>query len=160
LYEAGYNSIFRVVVGDNTLALTAADHGGRIITVLDPTMIFTVPEIVVTEPRDKTDPGQVCNLGLTFRFLQTVDAAAGTAINLSGSDKFIGSIMGIDTDTSDATLAWAAAAGDNFVSIDYNGGTLGGLIGTYTEITAVASAQWLVSGQNLQSGVVATPFVA
>ena len=67
---SGFNSVVNVASGDNTLTLTAAAHGGRLITVEDTTMIFTVPEIVTTEPSDRNAPNQLSNLGLTFRFLR------------------------------------------------------------------------------------------
>lgn len=153
----GYSNVYNVANGTNTLTLTAADHGGKLITVDDATMIFTVPAVVATEPDDPTDPNQLCNLGLTFRFLFTTIASA-VEINLSGSDEFLGAIYQIDTDTSDGLAVYPAEAADNFVSIDLNGTTKGGRVGSYVEITAAASGIWLVSGTVLASGVVATPF--
>jgi hypothetical protein len=153
----GFNNIVNVASGDNTLALTAADHGGRLITVEDTTMIFTVPEIVATEPSDKTAPSQLCNLGLTFRFLWLATGAAGTEINLSGSDEFIGPItVALESALQTQFLAEAA---DNFVSINMNATTTGGIIGSYVEITAVASARWIASKSLLMgSGSAVTPF--
>jgi len=153
----GWNNVVNVASGDNTLALTAADHGGRLITVEDTTMIFTVPAIVSTEPEDKTNPGQLCNLGLTFRFLWLVTGAAGTEINLSGSDEFIGPIT-VALESALQTQ-FLAEASDNFVSINMNATTTGGIIGSYCEITAVASNRWIAAKSILMgSGIGATPF--
>jgi len=154
---SGFNSVVNVASGDNTLTLTAAAHGGRLITVEDTTMIFTVPEIVATEPVDKTDPDQTCNLGLTFRFLWLATGAAGTEINLSGSDEFIGPIT-IALESALQTQ-FLAEAGDDFASINMNATTTGGIIGSYVEITAVASARWTAAKSLLMgSGTAATPF--
>jgi hypothetical protein len=154
---SGYNNIVNFSGSGVTTALTVSDHGGRILTVNDATGKFTVPEIVATEPSDKTDPGQLCNLGTKFRFFIGT-ASTGVEINLSGSDEFLGVLYQIDTDSSDAVAAYPAEAADNFVSIDFNGTTKGGRVGSYVEIEAVASAVWLVSGTVLASGSVATPF--
>ena len=154
---SGFNSVVNVASGDNTLTLTAAAHGGRLITVEDTTMEFTVPEIVATEPTDKTDPTQLCNLGLTFKFLWLATAANGTEINLSGSDLFIGPIT-IALESALQTQ-FLAEAGDGFQSIDMAGTVTGGIIGTYVEITAVDSARWITAKSILMgSGTGETPF--
>jgi hypothetical protein len=154
----GFNSVVNVASGDNALTLTAADHGGRLITVEDTTMIFTVPEIVATEPTDKTDPGQLCNLGLTFRFLWLATGAGGTEINLSGSDEFIGPIT-VALENGALQTQFLAEADDNFASINMNATTTGGIIGSYVEITAVASARWIAAKSLLMgSGIASTPF--
>ncbi len=154
---SGFNNVVDFAGSGVTTALTVADHGGRILTVNDATGIFTVPEIVSTEPTDPTDPNQLCNLGTVFRFF-IATASTGFSINLSGSDELLGVIYQIDTDTSDAIKAYPAEAADNFASVDFDGSTKGGRVGSYVEIEAVASAVWLVSGTVLASGTVATPF--
>ena len=154
---SGFNSVVNLSGSGVTTALTVGDHGGRVITVDDATAKLTVPEIVATVPSDKTDPNQLCNLGTTFRVMITT-AVTGFEINLSGSDEFVGVLYQIDTDSSDAIAAYPAEAADNFASIDLNGTTKGGRVGSYVEIEAVASAVWRVSGTVLASGSVATPF--
>jgi len=157
----GYNNVVDFSGSGVTTALTSAAHGGRILTVNDATGIFTVPEIVATEPSlpsTAESPDQTCNLGLKFRFF-IATASTGFSINLSGSDEFVGVLYQIDTDTGpDAIAAYAAEAADNFASVDFDGTTKGGRVGSYVEIEAVASAVWLVSGTVLASGSVATPF--
>ena len=154
---SGFNSVVNVASGDNTLTLTAAAHGGRLITVEDTTMIFTVPEIVATEPVDKTDPDQTCNLGLTFRFLWLATGAAGTEINLSGSDEFIGPIT-IALESALQTQ-FLAEAGDDFASINMNATTTGGLLGSEVNVRAYSGIGWLVWGNVFgTNGTAATPF--
>ena len=153
---SGFNNVVDFSGSGVTTALTVAAHGGRIITVNDATGIFTVPEIVATEPTDPTDPTQLCNLGTVFRFF-VATASTGVSINLSGSDEFVGVLYQIDND-DDAIAAYPAQAADNFVSVDFDGTTKGGRVGSYVEIEAVASAVWLVGGTVLASGSVATPF--
>lgn len=157
---SGYNNVVDFSGSGVTTALTSSAHGGRILTVNDATGIFTVPEIVATAPSlpsTSESPDQTCNLGLKFRFF-IATASTGFSINLSGSDEFLGVLYQIDTDTSDAIKAYPAEAADNFASVDFDGTTKGGRVGSYVEIEAVASAVWLVSGTVLASGSVATPF--
>jgi len=153
----GVNAVYNVASGDNTLTLSAADHGGKLITVNDTTMIFTVPESNVSATTGQDGFSKLNNLGLTFRMLWLATGATGTEINLSGSDEFVGPIS-IAVESAVQTQ-FLAEAGDDFVSINMNATTTGGIIGSYVEITCVASGQWIAAKSMLMgSGVIAIPF--
>ncbi len=152
--SAGYNSIVNFDGTTATTTLTVAAHGGRLITVNDADHIFILPSIVATEPSDKTDPTQLCNLGVTFRFL--VGTTSGTlSINTDGTDKYIGALTTLVTTTASGK-SWFAGGSDD--AIDLDGTTKGGIVGSYVEITAFEAAKYYVTGQLLASGAIATPF--
>jgi hypothetical protein len=67
-------------------------------------------------------------------------------------------LFGVDTDSSDALVAYNALAADAFDFINLNGGTTGGVAGTFIEIVAVAANCYMVTGTVNGSGTVATPF--
>jgi hypothetical protein len=69
----------------------------------------------------------------------------------------LGSLVNIDTDTSNAVAAWTAD-GTTIRSISMNGTTTGGLLGTWFRFTALSTTQWMVTGIDQGSGTVATPF--
>ena len=150
LYGAGYNSV--VILTANT-TITVADHAGRALLCNDADGVFTLPSIVVTEPADKTDPTQLCNLGAQFTFI-VVTAATDMDIVTDGTDKFVG---GLYTGVTDATGKTFISGSSNDV-ITQNGSTKGGLAGSIITVTAIASAQYAVQGIILGSGTLVTPF--
>ncbi|MAC50933.1 MAG: hypothetical protein CME31_00150 [Gimesia sp.] len=115
--------------------------------------VFTLPSIVVTEPSDKTDPNQLCNLGAQFTFI-VVTAATDMDIVTDGTDKFVG---GVYTGVDDATGKTFISGSSNDV-ITQNGSTKGGLAGSIIRVTAIASAKYAVEGLILGSGTIVTPF--
>ena len=84
--NAGYKATVSLTA--NT-TITVAAHAGRTLLCNDADGVFTLPSIVVTEPDDKTDPGQLCNLGAQFTFV-VVTAATDMDIVTDGTDKFVG----------------------------------------------------------------------
>ena len=75
-------------------------------------------------------------------------------IQTDGTDKYVGSIMvAVDDGAKKSFLPGAT----NDV-IDMNNGTKGGKVGSYVEVTALATAEYLVQGVLIGSGSVATPF--
>lgn len=97
--------------------------------------------------------------GLYYDFLvnTTVTSNAHKVISDGASTFLIGSLVNIDTDTSNAVAAWTAD-GSTIRSISMNGTTTGGLKGTWFRFTAVSSTIWMVTGIDQGSGTVATPF--
>tara|TARA_R110000751_G_C13511306_1_gene451582 strand:+ start:54 stop:578 length:525 start_codon:yes stop_codon:yes gene_type:complete len=152
----GYNNSVNFDGTIASTALTVDSHGGRILTVNDADHTFTLPSIVATEPGDKTDPTQLANIGVTFRFFIET-ASTGVNINTDGTDKFLGTIGVVHHNA--ATNKWFhAVPGDSFDAIDLNGSTKGGIVGSYVEIQAVAAAKYRVFGAFLGSGTLVTPF--
>jgi hypothetical protein len=150
LYGVGYNSVVSLTA-DTTI--TVASHAGRPLLTNDADGVFTLPSIVVTEPDDKTDPNQLCNLGAQFTFI-VVTAATDMDIVTDGTDKFVG---GVYTGVDDATGKTFISGSSNDV-ITQNGSTKGGLAGSIIRVTAIASAKYAVEGLILGSGTIVTPF--
>ena len=123
LYSSGYNSVVSLTA-DTTI--TVAAHAGRPLLCNDADGVFTLPSIVVTEPADKTDPNQLCNLGSQFTFI-VVTAATDMDITTDGTDKFVGgSYTGIDDSAAGKTFI-SGSSNDTFTQ---NGTTKGGLVGS------------------------------
>ena len=150
LINAGYSSVVSLTA--NT-TITVASHAGRVLLCNDADGVFTLPSIVVTEPTDKGDPSQLCNLGAQFTFV-VVTAATDMDITTDGTDKFVG---GLYTGKDDASGKVFISGASNDV-ITMNGTTQGGLVGSIVKVTAMASAKYAVEGIILGSGTIVTPF--
>jgi len=120
--------------------LTYADHVGRIIEINDADGAVTLPSIT-------TD-----TIGAKYTFFIGTDAT-DLDIKTDGTDKFSGTLTVAGT----TTKAFASDVSSNDV-ISMNGGTTGGDAGSYVEVTALATAEYLVQGVLVGSGTVATPF--
>lgn len=158
-YTQGPNTMVEVANGTNTLTLDVANYAGRTLRTNDATLIITLPAIVATaDPASSgpgADPNTINNLGATYRvFVETT--ASALAIQTNGTDKFVGSIMMVDTDSSGAVSGYAPASSNDVINLD--GSTTGGIAGSWVEITAVDANKYFVTGILLGSGSVATPF--
>jgi hypothetical protein len=152
------------------LTLTASttlnpnDHGGRILAVggtLASNVVLTLPTInassdpVTSGPG--ADPNTVNNEGVVYTiWVPTTIATSSLKIGTDGTDKFIGSVLSIDTDSANVTVGFVPAASNDFINL--NGGTTGGVVGTWVQIVAIAALKYAVTGVVLGTGVVATPF--
>jgi len=154
-----------VVAITSSTTLNPIDHGGRIISVggaLAATTTLTLPTInVYTNPTTSgpgEDPNTLNNEGVLYTiWVPTTITTSSLKIATDGTDLFIGTLFGVDTDTSDALVAYNALAADAFDFINLNGGTTGGVAGTFIEIVAVAANCYMVTGTVNGSGTVATP---
>lgn len=158
-YQQGPNTVTNVADATNTLTLTVAANAGRTLRTNDATLIITLPTInasadpVTSGPG--ADPNTLNNIGATYRvFIETT--ATDVAIKTDGTDKFVGSLMMIDTDSSGAATGYAPGASNDVINL--NGTTTGGIAGSWVEITAIAALKYAVTGILLGSGSVATPF--
>lgn len=104
-----------------------------------------------------TLPAPVVGLSYTFRFLTAPSSGSDKIITNAGTVFLTGSLVNIDTDTSNAVAAWTAD-GSTILAATFNGTTTGGIQGTYMEAVCISTTEWLVSGMDLGSGTVATPF--
>jgi hypothetical protein len=155
-----------VVAISSSTTLNPVDHGGRIISVggaLAATTTVTLPTInVSTDPSSSgpgADPNTLNNEGVRYTiWVPTTITTSSLKIATDGTDLFIGTLFGVDTDSSDALVAYNALAADTFDFINLNGGTTGGVAGTFIEIVAVAANCYMVTGTVNGSGTVATPF--
>ena len=135
--QAGANNIVELTA--NT-TLTFNDHAGRIMEINDADGVMTLPSIKSGE------------LGAKYTFFIGTNMTG--KIQTDGTDKYVGSIMVAVDDGAKKSFVPGAT---NDV-IDMNNGTKGGKVGSYVEITALATAEYLVQGVLIGSGSVATPF--
>lgn len=97
--------------------------------------------------------------GMQFEFSTTVAVTSNAAkvITNSASVFLIGSIMGGSLTVADSGDVFQGD-GSTHVSVSMNGSTTGGLVGGSIKFTAISSTQWLVEGDYVGSGTLATPF--
>tara|TARA_R100000654_G_scaffold2308_4_gene8639 strand:+ start:446 stop:916 length:471 start_codon:yes stop_codon:yes gene_type:complete len=136
--QAGSNNIVDITA---ETTLTFNDHAGRIIEVNDADGAVTLPSIKSGE------------LGAKYTFFIGTDAT-DLDIKTDGTDKFVGSLTVAITD--DAEKTFIPASTNDVISL--NGGTQGGDKFSYLEITALATAEYMVQGVLIGSGSLATPF--
>lgn len=161
LYQQGPASIVTITA---STTLSPEDHGGRIISVggtLAADVTLTLPAINTSANPVTSGPGQdpatLNNQGVVYTiWVPTTIATSSLKIGTNGTDKYVGTIFGVDTDSSNALVAYTAASTNDF--INFNGGTTGGVAGTWVQIFALAANKYVVNGIALGTGTVATPF--
>ena len=153
-----------VVAITSSTTLDPVSHGGRIISVggsLAANVVLTLPTIDVSTNPVTSGPGQdpstTNNQGVTYTiWVPTTISTSSLKIGTDGTDKFVGYVLSIDSDTSDATRGFGAASTNDY--INFNGTTTGGVAGTWVQIFAIAANKYMVTGVVLGTGTVATPF--
>lgn len=161
IFQQGPSTIVTITA---STTLSPSAHGGRIIVVggsLAANVTLTLPTINSTANTAAAGPGNdpntLNNEGVVYTiWVPTTISTSSLKIGTDGTDKFIGTIFGVDTDTSNALVAYTAGASDDF--INFNGGTTGGVAGSWVRIVAIDALKYVVEGIALGSGVVATPF--
>ena len=144
--------------------LNPVAHAGRILAIggtLAANVVLTLPAINVTANPTTSGPGQdpstANNEGVTYTiWVPTTIATSSLKIGTNGTDKFVGSVISVDTDTSGAVVGFTAASSNDFINL--NGGTTGGVAGTWIQIVAIAADKYMVTGVVIGSSTVATPF--
>ena len=153
-----------VVSITSSTTLNPTDHGGRIISVggsLAANVVLTLPTIDTSANPTTSGPGQdpstTNNQGVVYTiWVPTTVSTSSLKIGTDGTDKYVGTIFGVDTDSSNALVAYTAASSNDY--INFNGGTTGGVAGTWVQIFAIAANKYMVNGIALGTGTVATPF--
>lgn len=161
IYQQGPSTIVEIT---SSTTLNPVAHAGRIISVggtLAANVVLTLPSINtsanVSSSGPGNDPNTANNEGVVYTiWVPTTIATSSLKIGTDGTDKFVGTILGVDTDSSNALVAYTAGASDDF--INFNGGTTGGVAGSWVQIVAIAANKYMVNGIALGSGSVATPF--
>lgn len=97
--------------------------------------------------------------GTYFDFMVTTTVTSNAAKIITGAatELLIGSLVNVDTDTSNAVEAWTGN-GSTHVAVSMNGTTTGAVKGTKLRFTCLSSTNWLVEGVIQGTGTVATPF--
>ena len=161
IYQQGPASVVAITA---STTLNPVDHGGRILSIggtLAANIVLTLPTIDASTNPVTSGPGQdpstTNNQGVVYTiWVPTTIATSSLKIGTDGTDKYIGTIFGVDTDSSNALVAYTAAAANDF--INFNGGTTGGVAGTWVQIFAIDALKYMVDGVALGTGTVATPF--
>ena len=161
LYQQGPATVVDITA---STTLSPEAHGGRIVAVggsLAAALTLTLPAINVSTNPTTSGPGQnpstANNEGVVYTiWVPTTISTSSLKIGTDGTDKFVGAVLSIDTDSSGAAVGFVAGASDDFINL--NGTTTGGVAGTCIEIVAIAANKYMVKGSVLGSGSVATPF--
>jgi len=161
IYQQGPASVVEIT---SSTTLSPEVHGGRIISVggsLAAALTLTLPTINASTNPITSGPGQdpntLNNEGVVYTiWVPTTISTSSLKIATDGTDRYVGAVLSIDTDTSGAAVGFTAGASDDFINL--NGTTTGGVAGTFVQIVAVAALKYMVTGTVLGSGTVATPF--
>ena len=161
IYQQGPSTIVEITA---STTLTPLAHGGRIISVggsLAANVVLTLPTINtsanVSSSGPGNDPNTANNEGVVYTiWVPTTISTSSLKIGTNGTDKYVGTILGVDTDSSNALVAYTAAASNDF--INFNGTTTGGVAGSWVQIVAIAANKYMVNGIVLGTSTVATPF--
>ena len=161
IYQQGPSTIVEIT---SSTTLNPVDHGGRIISVggsLAANVTLTLPTINTSANSSSSGPGNdpntASNEGVVYTiWVPTTISTSSLKIGTDGTDKYVGYVLSIDSDTSDATRGFGAGATNDF--INFNGTTTGGVAGTWVQIFAITALKYMVTGVAVGSGTVATPF--
>ena len=161
VYTQGPGAVVAITA---STTLNPVDHGGRIVTVggtLASNVVLTLPTINTSSDPSSSGPGSDPNTsnneGVRYTiWVPTTIATSSLKIGTDGTDKFVGSLLSVDTDTSGAMVGFTAGATNDYINL--NGGTTGGVAGTWIQIVAVEALKYMVTGVILGTGTVATPF--
>jgi hypothetical protein len=161
IYQQGPAAVVEIT---SSTTLNPVDHGGRIISVggsLAAALTLTLPTINASTNPITSGPGQdpntLNNEGVVYTiWVPTTISTSSLKIGTDLTDRFVGAVLSIDTDTSGAAVGFTAGANDDFINL--NGTTTGGVAGTFVRIVAVAALKYMVTGTVLGTGTVATPF--
>jgi len=161
IFQQGPSTIVEIT---SSTTLNPVAHAGRIISVggtLAANVVLTLPAINTSANASSSGPGNdpntANNEGVVYTiWVPTTIATSSLKIGTNGTDKFVGTILGVDTDSSNALVAYTAGATNDFINL--NGTTTGGVAGSWVQIVAIAANKYMVNGIALGSGTVATPF--
>ena len=141
-----------------TTAVTVAANAGKITNVAA-TSAITLPAVNATANPASSGPGQdpntANNLGAVYTFFLPATASSVTITTASG-DFLLGQVV-IGPSTGGATSMFAAN-GTSTTTITLNGGTTGGIKGSFISVVAVAANTYMVYGKLLGTAPLATPF--
>ena len=145
-------------VSTAAVTLDVNNYSGRIIPITLATTTITLPTLNASaNPASSgpgSDPNNPNNLGTTYAFVITT---ASTAVKvITAASNFL--LGGTSMSTADAAASNFVANGTTIRSINLNGTTTGGIVGSFFTITAITSTQWLIQGELIGSGSLATPF--
>lgn len=135
-----------VNVTDSAVTVDKLIHGGKVVR------LNRAAGIAVTLPAS-TGSGE------KFRFYvgTTISSNSTTIKVANATDTMVGAVH---TATTTAGAGLHEAAGGTDDTITMNGTTTGGIVGSYIEVVDVESGKWLVNGELVGSGTLATTLSA
>lgn len=146
--SGGMTSKSNVISGSGaTVTLTAAQSGSTVLFDRAAGIVYTLPAPAV---------------GLNFSFIATVSVTTNSykVITDTGTTLLIGSVDGVDTDSTNAVAAYTGN-GTTHIAVTQaaaSSNATGGLQGSQVNVRCVSTTLWQVSGTVLQAGTAATPF--
>jgi len=156
LYQQGPSAV--VPVSTATLTLDPALHVGRYLSITAATATITLPAVNVTANGQSSGPGQdpsnTNNQGVVYNFVLPSTATAVKIVTGTG-DYLLGSV---DIAAAGGATSTYVANGTTIRSVNLNGTTTGGIAGSVVSVVAIAANTYLVQGQIIGSGTLATPF--
>ena len=160
-YSQGPGNVVSVT---SSTTLTVAEHAGKIIKVggtLASNVVLTLPSINTSASSPSagpgTDPNTLNNQSATFTiWIDATVATSSVKIGTDGTDRYVGSLLSLDSDTSGAMAGFIPGASDDFINL--NGSTTGGVVGTCITITSLTTNKYMVNGVIVCTGSPATPF--
>lgn len=90
----------------------------------------------------------------------TLTSSVYKIITAVETELLVGTIVGCDTDTTNATVAWPALVGSSYIAVSMDKTTTGGIKGDAFKFTKINATTWLCEGHVNNNGTVATPFSA
>ena len=161
IYQQGPATVVEIT---ESTTLSPEAHGGRIISIggsLAAALTLTLPTINTSANSTTSGPGQdpstANNEGVVYTiWVPTTISTSSLKIGTNGTNKYVGTLLSVDTDSSDAVVGFTAGATNDFINL--NGTTTGGVAGSWVQIFAIAANKYMVTGNVLGSGTVATPF--
>jgi hypothetical protein len=131
--------------------LTASDSGKVFVFNDVDGAVLTLPD---------SGAGDIIGWTATFILGVTATSNAHKVVNAdTTNEKIYGVLHMSDSDSSDATVGFAALDGDGFSAISSNGTTTG-IQGSIYTLTNIAADKWQVEGTMIGTGSVATPLAA
>lgn len=92
--------------------------------------------------------------GDVYRIYLTASVSSGSHTVVANGTDIIQGTVAIATDIAGVTCPTTAITD----TITLNGGTTGGILGSYLELRDVKAGQWMVTGTLVSTGAEATPF--
>lgn len=157
LYAQGPATV--VPISGSTYTVAPSTNGGRTMSITAATTTITLPAVNASANSPISGPGQdpntQNNFGIAYTFFLPATATAVKIVTATG-DYLAGSVD-MNSATGGASNGYCAD-GSTTRSINFNGTTTGGIIGTFVTVTAIAAHMYMVSGSVIGSGTLATPF--
>ena len=128
-----------------TVTLTTAQSGSMVYFDSAAGIIYTLPAATVA------------NIGVAYTFFVSVTATSNnhSIYAASSSDLMYGSV---DVNKAGTLSKFATNNSSNYKVVQ-NGTTTGGIVGTFIYVECLGLNAWQVTGTQVSSGTVATPFV-